>query len=263
MEVEIPDRCPACKKVSRNLLLHIRSKDSCRKSIDEKKYQNWKILANKRSKRKYQSKYIQSGKHLEAQNNYLARKQKKTIMEKEGRKERFYSLARSCLGALKKGEIPEEEILHQFQLVDADHAGSQSWTRKVSGQLLYAVIHFQQVILIQPEQWEESLILSGSLSNENAFFRLIIKLNAYNYKNTRRILIDLPDYEYKAIKENTSEDPGDNTGALTTDEERKLIDLIEDILGAEDEWNDGEWAKSLKIDKNMNDLQNALLNTKL
>ena len=262
MEVEIPDRCPTCKKVSRNLLLHIRTKDSCRKSIDEKKYQSWKILANKRSKRKYQLKYVESGKHLEAQNNYLARQENKNIMEKEDRKERFYSLARNCLDALKKGETPEEELLHQFQLVEADHDGSQAWTRKVSGQLLYAVIHYQQVILIQYEQWEEAFIFS-SFQNSEAFSRLIKKLNTYKNKNTRSFIVDLPNEECKAIKENISEELGDNKGTLTTNEETKLIDLIEDILGSEDEWNDGEWAKSLKIDKTLNSLQNALLNTKL
>ena len=81
-------------------------------------------------------------------------------------------------------------------------------------------------------------------------------------KNTRSFVIGLPDEDYacKAIKENTSKDLGDNKGTLTKDEEAKLVDLIDDILGSEDEWNDGEWAKILKIDKPMNDLYHALHN---
>lgn len=269
MEVEIPDRCPTCKKVFRNLLLHIRTKDSCRKSIDEKKYQNWKILANKRSKTKYQLKYVESGKHLEAQDRYLAKQERKKMMEnedrmaKEDRLEKFHSLARNCLDALKKGETPEEELLHQFQLVQTDYDGSQSWTREVTARLLSAVIHFQQVILIQKEHWEETFFLpSASIPNEYAFSRVIMKLNTYKNKNTRSFVIGLPDEDYacKAIKENTSKDLGDNKGTLTKDEEAKLVDLIDDILGSEDEWNDGEWAKILKIDKPMNDLYHALHN---
>ena len=269
MEVEIPDRCPTCKKVFRNLLLHIRTKDSCRKSIDEKKYQNWKILANKRSKTKYQLKYVESGKHLEAQDRYLARQEKKKMMEKEDRTakedrlEKFHSLARNCLDALKKGETPEEELLHQFQLVQTDYDGSQSWTREVTARLLYAVIHFQQVILIQHEQWEDAFFHPSF--NQYEFSRVMMKLNTYKNKNTKSFTICLPDEDYacKAIKENTSKDLGDNKGTLTKDEETKLVDLIDDILGSRDDWNDGEWAKILKIDKPMNDLYHALLNTKL
>ena len=67
---QLPDRCPICKKVSRNVLLHIRKKESCCSKIDQSLYDHWKEIANKRTKTKYQKKYVESGRHKEAQERY-------------------------------------------------------------------------------------------------------------------------------------------------------------------------------------------------
>ena len=68
-EEDIPDRCPVCKKKARYLLIHINAK--CYKQIDSELIEKWKMLAKRRSKKKYQAKYIEKGKHKLAQSKYV------------------------------------------------------------------------------------------------------------------------------------------------------------------------------------------------
>ena len=68
---DLPDKCPICTKTSKNLLLHIRKKESCSSQIDPTLYDHWKREQSKYSKRKFQSAYVKNGKHKDAQ----ARKQ--------------------------------------------------------------------------------------------------------------------------------------------------------------------------------------------
>ena len=78
-EEKVPDKCPICKKVSKNVLLHISKKKSCCSEIDPVLYSKWKKEAYKRKKRKYvnagkhqkdQNKYVLSGKHAKVQAKY-------------------------------------------------------------------------------------------------------------------------------------------------------------------------------------------------
>ena len=78
-EEKLPDKCPICKKVSKNVLLHISKKKSCCSEIDPVLYSKWKKEAYKRKKRKYvnagkhqkdQNKYVLSGKHAKVQAKY-------------------------------------------------------------------------------------------------------------------------------------------------------------------------------------------------
>ena len=254
---DVPDKCPVCKKGFKNLLLHIRTKESCNKAVDTAQYNLWKKLSTKKNKRKFQSKYIESGKHRAAQERYYARVKAEIRKKKEERKEKFYSLARSCLLALKKGETPKEDLLHEFQLVETDHQGSSSWTRKVSGRLLYAVIHFQQVVLVSEEQWLLGMAESG-IREEEIFPPLIGKLNAYKNENTKWLC-----KEATTIPLDYTWHPCGSTNTFSEMDESVLIFLIEFILGDQDEWNDGELARCLKLDKILDDLQCALINTKL
>ena len=257
MECEVPEKCPVCNKGFKNLLLHIRTKESCNKAIDTDQYDLWKILSMKKNKRKYQSKYIESGKHVAAQGRYLTKIKAEIKKKKEERKEKFYSLARKCLLALKKGETLKEDQLREFQLVETDHQGSSSWTRKISGRLLYAVIHYQQVVLVSEEQWLLGMAESG-MRYEEIFPPLIGKLNAYKNENTKWLCKEATttplDYTWH---------PCGSKDTFSDMDEAVLVHLIEYILGFKDEWNDGELAKCLKIDKILDDLQCALLNTKL
>ena len=50
---DLPDKCPICDKQSKNLLLHIKKKESCNSKIDPKLYEYWKDEQNRYSKRKY------------------------------------------------------------------------------------------------------------------------------------------------------------------------------------------------------------------
>ena len=55
MELEIPDECPVCKKVSKNLLLHVRKSEKCSSVIDSELLKNWREAAHKMKSRKAQS----------------------------------------------------------------------------------------------------------------------------------------------------------------------------------------------------------------
>ena len=68
---DLPDKCPICDKQSKNLLLHIKKKESCNSKIDPKLYEYWKDEQNRYSKRKYQATYIKKGKHNHAQEKYM------------------------------------------------------------------------------------------------------------------------------------------------------------------------------------------------
>ena len=68
---DLPEKCPICGKESKNLLLHMKKKESCNSKIDPKLYEYWKGEQNRYSKRKYQAIYIKKGKHNVAQERYM------------------------------------------------------------------------------------------------------------------------------------------------------------------------------------------------
>ena len=95
MEVEeklpiMPENCPSCNKKSKNLLLHIRKKQSCSSKIDPKLYEYWKREQNKHSKRKFQSSYVEKGKHSVAQAKYIGAGKHKNVQAKYEQKFRKY-----------------------------------------------------------------------------------------------------------------------------------------------------------------------------
>ena len=67
-EGELPSNCPICSEVVEKLVLHISRNKSCLSNIDL--YNKWKPISKKRSKRKYQERYVDTGKHQIAQNKY-------------------------------------------------------------------------------------------------------------------------------------------------------------------------------------------------
>ena len=69
--LDLPYKCPICNKTSKNLLLHIRKKESCSSQIDPTLYDHWKMEQSKYSKRKLQSAYVKNGKHKDAQARYV------------------------------------------------------------------------------------------------------------------------------------------------------------------------------------------------
>ena len=67
---DLPEECPICKKASKNLIIHISRNESCFLKLDLKLYNHWKKEKNRINKRKYQAKYVKTGKHKEAQAKY-------------------------------------------------------------------------------------------------------------------------------------------------------------------------------------------------
>ena len=147
MDDEVPNKCPVCKKVTSNLLLHIRKKESCSAQVDKDQYETWKKRSRKKTKRASQQKYMDSGRHNEAQQRYseacrkkdnsswkkLQRKNSARHTErqrvhnliKEGlkdgenkkRKEKFKEMCECPLRHLIRGETPHDKYLNALHLV--------------------------------------------------------------------------------------------------------------------------------------------------
>ena len=73
----IPEKCPICNIKKKNILLHIQLKEECRQKIDNKKFEEWREMAKKKSKRKFQIKNVDSGNHMRLQDKYSKTKKAK------------------------------------------------------------------------------------------------------------------------------------------------------------------------------------------
>ena len=88
-EKKIPDRCPNCKAVKKNILLHIGRREDCNSAIGQELLKKWRKVAYKIKKRKYQRKYTKSGKHKKHQANYiekLNKEDKESVLKVQRRK---------------------------------------------------------------------------------------------------------------------------------------------------------------------------------
>ena len=217
----IPERCPACRKKSHNLLLHILMKDSCKDKIEPELYEKWKNEAKKRSKKKYQEKFVKSGKHKEAQKKYIE-KCKKNFKEShlkvrrlaqakyvnrlevlnrlevqnrsEDRMEDFKNLCIDMLYSLRHGRTPGERDLNRFHLVESDFAPTDrdvayAWLKDVEGGHLISVICFQKVCLLPGRIWLDAYFKVECktkdrgkwLDQHDKFYRLIGQLASYRH----------------------------------------------------------------------------------
>ena len=175
-EDSIPERCPVCRKRTNNVLLHIHHKDSCNEKIEPKLYEKWKKEAKKRSKRKYQGKYVKSGKHSDVQRKYVEKYKKDDIKSylqsrrqaqakyvnrdrvqnrSEDRFKQFNTLCIDILHSLRTGKIPCEKDLNRFHLIESDFDPDErdnvyAWMKDIDGGLLASVITFQKVCLLPP-----------------------------------------------------------------------------------------------------------------
>ena len=50
-EIKLPQRCPICNKKKPNILLHIKTKQSCFEKIDKLVLEEWRIMARKKAKK--------------------------------------------------------------------------------------------------------------------------------------------------------------------------------------------------------------------
>ena len=141
-EEDVPECCPVCKKKVRYLLIHINAR--CYKEIDDGLIEKWKMLAKKKSKKKYQAKYVEKGKHKVSQSKYAKKmkdedkesflkiqklkkcrylnKRRFQIKKTMRRLKLFKDLCRSTLWFLKKGEICETYLM-KFQLIEMKCVG--------------------------------------------------------------------------------------------------------------------------------------------
>ena len=269
---ELPDNCPACGKVTRSILMHIYQKDSCKDKIDPEVYNEWKTLAKQKSKKKYQDYYVKKGDHSEAQARYMqecyetdrissiqVEKHKKTrylsrckIESAEDVKQfgidrrlpDFERMALSCFWRLGHGEVPNQEEMLMFHLVESetetDSDEVHDWLKFVNTNHLNVVITFQQVILIPKSKWL-SLVEKVKNDSEADFrerlFKMIGKLNAYGYENTKEIHVPEKYKSRSKISESVKKkitwynSLGWSKGYLKKEDEDILENLVLDIVG--------------------------------
>ena len=215
-EDSIPDRCPVCRKKSQSLLLHILKKDSCKDKIEPELYEKWKNEAKKRSKKKYQEKFVKSGKHKEAQKKYIEKckksfkeshlkirrqvqakyvnRMKVQTIETEDRKEDFNNLCIDMLHSLRQGRTPSERDLNRFHLIESDFGDDDrdhyyAWLEDIDGGLLLLVICFQKVCLLPGRIWLDAYFKVECktkdrgkwLDQHDTFYRLIGQLASYRH----------------------------------------------------------------------------------
>ena len=296
-EKKIPDRCPICKAVKKNILLHISTREDCRSNIEPKLLNKWRKLAYRRKKNKYQQKYVQSGKHKKHQADYMKRLREddkesvlkiqrrnyakyynKAYFKKKSRSASFNLLCRNILFYLKKGRCPAEKDLNKFHLVEAelckkwvekttdnlyDSDKAHRWIKNVNYELLAPVITFHNFALVPKSHWLKALEQVKGEEKQNLkakLLRLIGKFQAYNHENTEDL--EIPE-EYRSTCKAVEDKlyvgaPFPDT--FTNEDEILLIHLLHDIIG--NEALDDDMHKILQVTQDYEGLLKALRYTK-
>lgn len=234
MENTIPDKCPICQKKKKSLLLHIRKKDSCYDKIDKDQYEIWKKEINKQNNRKAQYKYVEDGRHSQAQQKYMKKcykddyrstlqiqeqqrahyKNKEFVRKmtnektEEQRMQTFQEMCCKSLHKMRQGQI-YPYILNKFHLIEADFDNPDkvhSWMKRISHILLSNVITFQQIALVPRSRWKSAIekVENDPLKEQykDKIYKLIGKLKSYNHGRTKGIRIpEEYESECKAIEE--------------------------------------------------------------
>ena len=286
LNVEIPERCPICKKKKVNLLRHIRAREECYQKIDKSLFDQWKVVSRKKTKSKYQYKYVDRGDHMKAQEKYLKKKKateqawyrKKRIREEQRRRmsKEFIWLSTNCLMWLARGKIPPDWMLRNFCLVDRDteywkekmmltQEESTAWLSEIDTAFLEAVISIQTVVSIPKSKWLSAIdtleIDQEKVELKDKLYKLIGKLQAGEDENT--VGISIP----KRYQSNTGEilqwdqKKAFQENKLTRKDELMLIDLVSDILGDEEGLLCVEFQELLGIRKEIENLFNAFTYT--
>ena len=297
-EESVPDNCPVCRKRSNNVLLHIQKKDSCKDKIEPELYEKWKNEANKRRKKKYQSKFVKSGKHKEVQKKYSEKCKKddresylqvrrhtqakfvnreKVQKGSEDRMKKFNELCIDILYSLRQGRTPSEKDLNNFHLIESDFAPSDrdevyAWLKDVDGGLLISVICFQKVCLLPRKAWYFAhLKVEGTTKKdrrnrmrdqEEKLYRLMGQLASYRHSPTLQYKHLIPrEFKLKRKPEPSTWQMKPET--LSKEDEEELDRLIVEILGDPEAFGqDLPMQKLLKLTKDMDDLEIALSYTK-
>ena len=291
-KIELPERCPICNKKKPNILLHIKTKESCYEKIDKQVLEEWRIMARKEAKKKYQTKFNQRGAHNKARKRKaeeakemnrlkIMKESQKYIVERKTKD--FLTLAEWFLLALSQGRTLRVYIVKSktFHLLEDDYSTIKigiytekcllddqevhAWLKNINSQFLEAVISLQKVILIPETDWINAVkIVEEDPSKEylkDNLFRLIGKLQAYQHENTKNILI--PDkYATSSIQSTRwKHNPKNNFPIFTKEDEKQTVTIIEDILGEDLCILDNDLISLLKITKEMENLFVALIYT--
>ena len=214
VQVKIPERCPNCNIKKKNILLHIQCTDMCYKMIDKQDFQEWRKMAQKESKRKYQLKFNERGGHNKARSIRREEEYERKEFEATRRfhKERvkwkkslFIHLSGEILMYLSIGKVPDLAFRSvRDQLIQSDYSTykdgiytyksllneeeEHAWVKEIKGQFLEAVIAFQIVILIPRSNWENAVKTVKEAGKEelgNKLFKLIGNLQANNTGDQR------------------------------------------------------------------------------
>lgn len=294
MDEDFPDKCPVCRKVANNILLHINKKESCKDKVSPELYAKWKNEGNKRKKRKYQEKYVESGKHKIAKANYVqkcVKSDEKSFLQvqrhnrarhynkekilsgnfgNEKRKEAFKNLCKECLWNLKQGKIPSSWSLNRFHLVEStilsmDSDQLHAWLKDVESGLLLKVIAFQKIVLVPESTWLTAIQAVDDSPDKkemkDRLFNLICNLQAYGNENTMKISVPM-EYlcQFNPNVMNSGYYPMPEN--FTDEDEIQLDKAISNIIGKEEEIINDELEGLLKITKDMETVNEALFHTK-
>ena len=288
-EESIPDKCPVCGKRSNNVLLHIHKKDSCKDKIAPELYDKWKNEANKRSKKKYQKKFVKSGKHSKVQQKYSEKCKKdddrsylkvrrlaqakyinreKVKKNSEERMKEFTNLCCDMLKSLREGETPDEKKLNKFHLIESDFVSRDevfAWLKDVDGRLLCLVITLQKLCLLPRKSWLGAIwrvdctIKYRRLwmkDQEEKLYRLIGQLASFRHPFN---LLHLIPSRFK-LEEKPKPFPKKTPETFTKEHEEELVRLITEILGDEKAYTkDVPMQKLLKLTKENENLSDAML----
>ena len=288
---EVPNRCPICNLKKPNILLHIKTKESCYEKIDKKILEEWRKVARKETKRKYQTKFNQRGGHNKARKrkaeeakelDRLKRKKDHQKLIIDGKIKRFIRLAGESLLYLSQGKTPRVYIIRdsKYHLIEADYSfimngdyaedcllnedEIHSWLKKINSKLLEAVVSLHKVVLIPESDWVKATQFVDDKDKENVketLFRLIGNLQAYQHENTENISI--PEKFKSSCIESIrwKHYPCFNDDIFTKEDERQLLNYIESILGKDLCLLNNELQGVLKITKEMENLYVALAYT--
>ena len=286
LEMDVPESCPVCGKKKKNILLHIKAREECYQNVDRQKFDKWKEISRKKTKSKYQKKYVESGDHSKAQDKYLEIKktikqewyQKKLLKEKQKvkamfKKKEFMKISASSFIYIIKGRIPPPCFLshrhfslgkeddEEFSLLSEEE--SEAWLKEIDTVFLDAVISLQILVLIPNSVWLsaiQTLEQNEEKQLKDKLLKLIGKLQAGNNENTREISIPkeyqsnsldaFPEWDLKeAFRDNI----------LSRVEEKMFISLVNNIF--EDNAGllvDRDLQKLLGVSEDMNNLTHAL-----
>ena len=221
----VPERCPICNVKKKNILLHIKTKESCYKEIDKQDFEKWSKIARFKSKKMYQIKFDKGGGHNKARD----RKRKIEKEEESYRRKKDYQLnlvmrkakwfiqiSVEFLMSLSIGETPRNYTMNGlaiYELIQKDYSTmedptckyiritsllnekeSHAWVENISAVFLEAVIVFENVVRIPSEDWVNAVkaVEQGNKDDtKKKLFTIIGCLQANDHENTKELKIPI------------------------------------------------------------------------